>query len=148
MAESMKITDIALHQVPFIESGMTLHDAGNVMETTRRGLLPVVENGRLAGTLSVRELALSCCIEGCEPRRTTVADIINRHPVVCAPEHHLASALELMQAHRLTELMVVGRDGEVVGVISSIELLALLKKLLPEETDGPELESVRRVRGG
>ena len=144
----MNIAQISTRNIPVLALTATLQEAGIAMRTASTGILPVVENGSLVGTLSKRDLAINGCGAGLDPRDTTVSRVFDRNPVACVGDVHLKSALELMREHQQTWLIVLDRQGSVTGVVSLIELLDLLVKLMPEEeVEGPEMEYVRRVRG-
>ncbi len=136
----MNIAEISTRNIPAIALTATLQEAGIAMRTASTGILPVVENGRLVGTLSERDLAIYGYGAGLDPRDITVSRIYDHNPVACVGDVHLKSALELMRERQQTWLIVLDRQGSVTGVVSLIELLDLLVNLMPkEETDGPEM---------
>lgn len=143
----MNINDITLHQVPSVNAKDTLYDAAILMQQTKIGLLPVIEDGRLVGTLSEGEIMQNSTIPYADPRKASVSDIYNRNPIVCGQHVHLKSALRLMQQHRQSGIAVVDDGGGVIGVVTPLQLVELLLNLVPEERDIPELEFVHRVRG-
>lgn len=144
----MNIAAITTRNIPTISLATTLQEAGTIMRTADTGVLPVVEDGRLVGTLSERDLALRGCGAGLDPHNALVSVICNRIPIACAEDWPLRSALQFMRERRATWLVTLDRQGSVTGVVSLVELMDLLAQLVPEETDGPDPESVRRVRGG
>ena len=71
----------------------------------------------------------------------------DRDPIACSGDFPLRSALALMRERQQASLVVLDGEGTIAGVVSLAELLDLLEHLVPEETDGPEPEYVRQVRG-
>ncbi|MEJ2589794.1 MAG: CBS domain-containing protein [Candidatus Thiodiazotropha sp.] len=145
----MKIAEITTRQVPTVNPDLSLHDACRLMQESDVTVLPVMQNGRLVGTVCEHELASRCCIEGCNPKRMTVGRVMNGNPAVCARDLPLRSALTQMQKLQRTDLIVVDPNGSVAGVVTLFALLDLLReRLSADDGDGPELGYVRRVRGG
>ncbi|GFH21632.1 uncharacterized protein HaLaN_18980 [Haematococcus lacustris] len=59
----------------------------------------------------------------------TVADIMkNTVLYTCAPDDSVDKALELIVAHKVSGLPVVNQEGQVVGVVSDFDLLALFSQ--------------------
>jgi len=143
----MNIAEISIRNVPAIAPGASLQEAAVAMRGAAAGVLPVTENGRLLGTLSERDLVVGGCASGRDPRRETIENIFDRRAAACPGAWHLRAALDLMRQRQETWLVVLDPDGAVAGAVSLVELLALLESLVPEEHEGPEPESVRRVRG-
>jgi len=144
----MKISAVTMRNVPTISLNSTLEEAGRLMRQAETGILPVVEDKLLVGTISQENLALHGCGAGLDPRNARVSVACDREePVVCSEDMPLRSALELMRDRRIPWLVTVDRQRAVTGVVSLAELMGLLIDLVPEENDGPEPESVRQVRG-
>jgi CBS domain-containing protein len=143
----MKITDIAIRRVPTIDATDTLQDAVTAMRKANTGVLPVIEGGRLAGTLSERDILLNGTRSPAASANVRVTDLYRRNPLVCAKHVQLKTALQLMQKHQQSWLLVSDREGAFTGLVTALELIDLLIELVPEEAAGPEMEYVHRVRG-
>jgi CBS domain-containing protein len=143
----MNVAEISTRYVESIALSDTLQQAAETMQRTDTGILPVFDEGCLIGTLSERDLAVKACGSGLDPRTEQVIEIYEADPAVCVGEVSVRAALELMRERHQTWLVVIDNEGTVSGVVSLIELLDLLEPLVPEPHDGPEPESVRRVRG-
>jgi magnesium transporter len=85
----------------------------------------VAPDGRLAGVLPVRRLAIADPAEPLEP-------LLVLHPVTVAESASLAEALELFQEHRFLALPAVDGAGRLVGVLGldavSQELESLVRR--------------------
>lgn len=143
----MHVAEIAVHTDLAIPPCATLKEAGAAMREAGTGVLPIVEGGRLVATLSERDLAVKGCGAGLDPRSTRVSALVNGTPAACPGHLPLKAALEEMRRHRQTWLVVLGGEARVSGIVSLVALLEVLEGLVPEEAEGPELNSVRRVRG-
>jgi CBS domain-containing protein len=50
-------------------------------------------------------------------------DVMTRDPVTIGPEQSLAAAERLFEAHGFNGLPVVGADGELIGIVTKLDLL-------------------------
>jgi CBS domain-containing protein len=144
----MIIGEITSRNTPTIGLTATLQEAGAAMRGAGSGVLLVLDDRRLIGTLSERDLAVQGCDAGLDPRYVKVSAIFNRNPAVCAANAQLKSALKLMRERRQPWLVVLDDQGLVAGIAFLMDLLEVFEDLVQEVTDGPEPEFVRRVRGG
>ena len=98
-------------------------DAVRYMVERHIGAVAVVENGKLAGIFSERDLMKRVVGEGKDPRQTRVAEVMTREPIVVRGDDDLEFAMELMKQHGFRHLPVL--DGQnVSGLISMRDLLA------------------------
>jgi CIC family chloride channel protein len=94
---------------------MTMAEAGRFLKESRHHGLPVVEKGgRLAGVLTLRDIALA---EG-DPNTTPVREIMTERPITVTPSMPVSSALARMAALGVGRLPVVEdtEPGRVVGM--------------------------------
>ena len=94
---------------------------GDVMdEMTRKGLgMTVVLDGRglLAGVVSDGDLRRLLVAHGSVALAMTAADVMHREPWTIAPNELAARALSVMEAHRITSLVVTPDGCTVEGVL-------------------------------
>lgn len=104
----------------------------DVMKQFRIGGLPVVEDERLVGIITSRDVRES------HPNRL-VADAMTREPVVIHPQLSLWKAKELLEQHQIERLIVV-KDDRVVGIITETEIYVELGKHTDPMTGLPRAE--------
>ncbi len=100
-----------------ISPGMNAFDAAGLMKSQDVGVLPVVEETKLVGLLTDRDLVLRVLAERKNPIEVRVGDICTSSPVTVTPDMKLSDARELMEQHKIRRLPVM-KGEELVGVLS------------------------------
>ncbi len=86
------------------------------------GILPVVESGRLRGLITDRDVCMAVAIRGARADEIQVGDVISGDHVTVQAGDSVKVALRKMGEHQLRRLPVVGRDGELDGMLSLNDL--------------------------
>ncbi|MDP2359133.1 MAG: IMP dehydrogenase [bacterium] len=96
-----------------MSSGRTLQEAVELMARYRISGIPVVDDGRLVGILTNRDLRFLTDLG--QP----IASAMTRENLVCAPDGTtLEEAERILQQHKVEKLLVTGGAGELVGLIT------------------------------
>jgi CBS domain-containing protein len=112
-------------------------DAARMMREDHVGSLPVVDEGRLVGMITDRDIAIRVVAEGAEVETTQVGSVYTPEPVTVAPDEDLAEALRLMARHQIRRLPVV--EGNVlVGILTQADIAREEK----EKTTGELVEAI------
>jgi CBS domain-containing protein len=96
-------------------------DAVRLMGSEDVGSLPVVDDDRLVGVVTDRDIALRIVGEGKDPGSATVADVQSGNPVTVAPDQDVQEALNEMARHQVRRLPVVEGD-RLVGVVAQADV--------------------------
>jgi CBS domain-containing protein len=116
-----RVADVMTPGVETTTSSAALQDAARMMREGDFGSVPVVDDGRLVGILTDRDIVVRGVAEGHDPAVVRVGDVASRDPVAVAPDQDLDEAMELMAEHRVRRLPVV-EDGRLVGVVSQADV--------------------------
>lgn len=128
----MRIEQIMTREVVTIAMDDDLHKADELFAEHGFHHLLVMENGRLVGVISDRDLLrhLSPFIGKMSERTQDLStlhrrihQVMTRQPVTVRPEAEATDAANMMLAHRVSCLPVVTRDGHTVGIVSWRDLL-------------------------
>lgn len=127
----MSIARICQRNVDTAEPFESVRTAAQRMTTRSVGMLLVLDTQRRpTGILTDRDIALRCAGEGRDPATTTVVDIMTPSPRVVSEMSAVEDALTVMRTHGVRRLPVVNPLGELVGVVSLDDVLALLAEEL------------------
>jgi CBS domain-containing protein len=118
----MKVTELMSRTLVTVSSGETLQQAGTKMRMTDVGILPVVEDGKIIGVLTDRDIVLRAVSNGLRPHMTTVREVMTRNAISCYEDQTIIDASMLMEKHRVRRIFVLDRNEAPVGVISLDDL--------------------------
>ncbi len=95
----------------------TVRDAARIMAANRVGALAVIENGKLVGILSERDIVFRAVGGDLAVDATTVADIMTREPVTVDIDDAISDSLAAKLGDAFRHLPVM-ENGQVVGLLS------------------------------
>jgi CBS domain-containing protein len=127
----MKASRIMTVDVTCITPETPLQRAHTLMKLLRVRHLPVVAQGALCGMLSDRDLLArgTLMADGALVLpELTVGHAMTLHPVSCRSGTPVSTVAALMLEHRIDSLPIVGLHNELVGLITSSDLIALLRE--------------------
>ncbi len=104
-------------QVLSIRSEATVADAVALLAEKRIGALPVIDDGKVAGIFSERDVLYGLSREGAGILSQKVADVMISPAITVEPDSPVLTALSMMTRRRIRHLPVV-ESGSVVGFVS------------------------------
>jgi CBS domain-containing protein len=104
----------------------SLIDAAQQMKEEDVGSIPVVEEDRLVGILTDRDIVVRVVAERVDPDSVKVGDVASKELVTVEPEQSLDDALALMAQHRVRRLPVV-EEGRLVGMLAQADVAIVAK---------------------
>jgi CBS domain-containing protein len=99
-----------------VDAGTPIREAAEAMRRADIGNVIVVENDRVTGIVTDRDIAVRAVAEG-RSATTKVRDVMTQAPVTIAPNASVKEAIDLMHQHDIRRLPVV-EDGRPVGVVA------------------------------
>ena len=146
----MKISEIMTKAAVVDSADETLADAARKMRASQTGSLLVMDDSRLIGIVTERDL-LRCVAEDKDPSKTPLKEIMTTDVMTISPQTSLKEAAALMADKWIRHLPVV--EGEtVVGIISQRDLTGVLAAALNEPEalhriiEGSQLVRERRLK--
>ena len=114
----MKIKDLMAVDVAAIDPDASLEEAAALMDASRTGVLPIVENSRVVGIVTDRDIVVRALAKGLAPDDTAVGDIMTYELVSCSEDEDTQAAEELMARHGVRRVVVLDADGGLKGLVS------------------------------
>jgi CBS domain-containing protein len=114
----MKVSEVMTRDVETVAPNTTLQEAARLMERIDAGVLPIVENGRLAGIVTDRDIVIRAIAAGSDPATTQARDIMSAEVKYVFDDEDVGDVAETMADLQVRRLPVVNRERQVVGIIS------------------------------
>jgi CBS domain-containing protein len=100
-----------------IEPDRTVLDAAREMNQRRIGSLVVVNEGRVVGIITERDILTRIVAAERAPASTRVADAMTSHVLTCGPSTSLDELRALMRQRRIRHVPVI-EDDRLLGMVS------------------------------
>lgn len=104
---------------------LPVSEAAKLMQTQGVGAVLVVDDGRLAGICTERDVVVDVVAAGLDARFTPVSAVMTADPVAVGPDMPFGHALHLMFEGGFRHVPVLNRAGELLGVVSARDALAM-----------------------
>ena len=104
-----------------VSSDTTVVDAARAMTTENVGSLPIVDQEKLVGIVTDRDLVTNVLAKDLDPRKVPVSDVGTENPEFVRPEDPLDAALQRMAEKQVRRLPVV-EDGRLVGILAQADV--------------------------
>jgi CBS domain-containing protein len=114
----MKVRDIMTDQVRVCGPQMNLAIATEIMWNNDCGVMPVVEDGKLTGIITDRDICIALGTRNCAARDLTVRDVETERVETCRTEDDVHTAMDTMRRAKVRRLPVVDEKGAVRGMLS------------------------------
>lgn len=107
---------------PEISKDTSIIDVSDYMYRLNQKVLPVVENGTLVGIVSEKDV-LKSAIESGVLKGKKVEDFMTPEPLSVLETDLLGTAFSMIRESNISRLPVVNRDGKLVGILKSFDLM-------------------------
>ncbi len=113
---------ISNRTIHYVQPNQTVFEAANYMVNCNVGAVPVLDDTKLVGIFSERDIMRRVVTEGRDPLTTRISDVMSTDVRMVAPSASSEEAMCLMQTHSIRHLPVC--DGRtLVGFLSLRDLL-------------------------
>lgn len=131
MASGIKAIDIMTGEVVIARADMTVSEAARLMNIFRIGGLPVVEQGKLVGMLTERDIMKGVVASNKRPAEVLVSEIMTSPPKVTATvDEDLSILAEKIAKFDVTRIPIIDKDGRVVGIVTNRDVITNSKEYL------------------
>lgn len=119
----MELTRIAARPAASTFPKATVQEVCQSLREKKVGALTVIDEGRLVGIISERDIVVRVVAEGRDPRKTLVSEVMTSPVRTVKEDISTREALELMHEGRFRHLPLVDAAGRVIGMLSIRHLL-------------------------
>lgn len=146
---SLQVEDVMVEEVVTTEEDTTVMQAVKIMNKLEIGCLIVVRKGKPAGILTERDLLRRVLAKSKNPEKTLVSEVMTKPLVFGKPHMEVEEAVKLMFKMKIKKLPVVGKNGQLAGLITLTDLvrfqpqmISIIKKLSVTEEAPKRLKKV------
>ncbi len=107
-----------------IDGTATVQQAVKTMAEKSIGAILIVEQGKVAGIFTERDLMTKVVAKDLDPSATRIADVMTRSPKTVKGNDAAIDSLELMAAGGFRHLPVVDEDEKPIGMVSQRDFVA------------------------
>ena len=118
----MRISEVMKRDVATISADANLVEAATLMRTRNIGFLPVLEENKVAGVITDRDIVIRSICQDRSPLSTKVYDIMTPASIWCYDEDVLTDAAKILAGHHIRRLLVFNSQKELVGLLSLDDL--------------------------
>jgi CBS domain-containing protein len=116
-----RCSEIMTRDVRTATREMALRDVAIMMRDGDMGSVPVVEDGRLVGIVTDRDLVVRCVADGRDPS-AAVSEAMTTEIYSVRPDDFAFEAVRLMGDKQVRRVPVVDADGKLAGIISMADV--------------------------
>lgn len=113
----MQLQDVMTPQLEYIGHNASMIDAARMMREHDIGMLPVLEENQIVGTLTDRDIVTRGLADRIDPE-TPVSRLMTSGVELRYVDDDVEEAAKLMEQKQIRRLIVVDRDERSVGVVS------------------------------
>jgi len=141
----MKVQDVMVKDVKFCGPETNLAAAIEIIWKEGVGALPVVEDGRVLGVITDRDIAIALGTRNAAAGHTMVREVALPKLFYCAPEDDIHVALRTMCAQRVRRLPVMDNKGTLQGILCLDDVILYAEEGAGELTYRDVVETLQGV---
>jgi CBS domain-containing protein len=105
-------------EVVTIEPSASLAEAARVMKQANVGLLPVIDEGKVRGVITDRDIVVRGIARAVDVSSTPVGDCLSSEVICARPEWTTDEAMKAMGNAQIGRLPVVDPEERLVGIVT------------------------------
>jgi arabinose-5-phosphate isomerase len=109
-------------EAPAVHVSAMLMDAVREVTRGKLGMTAVIDDDRrVMGVFTDGDIRRTL-EKGCDFQTTPIADVMTRHPQVIGPDKLAAEAVEIMERHKINQMLVVDERERFIGALNMHDL--------------------------
>ncbi len=130
----MKVSDVMTREPETLPPTATCGEAATLMKQEDCGSIPIVDDGRLIGIVTDRDIVIRAVAAGKDPKTTPVSAVMSADPITMSPDGETEDASRIMAERQIRRIPVV-RDGRLEGIV-------VIGQLARREDEGALLKQI------
>ncbi|HJQ69393.1 MAG TPA: CBS domain-containing protein [Blastocatellia bacterium] len=118
----MRCADIMTKDVTICSPQTVIRDVADKLDDDGVGSLPVVENGRVVGIITDRDIVCRVLADGRDSRTTPAAEAMSDEVITCTPDESVVEAIHKMGEHQIRRIPVCDTNGRLRGIIAMADV--------------------------
>lgn len=114
----MKLGEIMSSPVAMVAHDAPLERLAQHMRENDVGALPVLQDGKVAGMVTDRDIVVRAVAQGLDTKTTPVSDVMTRSVVCSYEDDDIEAALHTMQQRKVRRVLVMDRQNKPLGIVS------------------------------
>jgi CBS domain-containing protein len=114
----MQVKEVMSDRVEFVGPETTLQECARRMRDLNVGSMPVMQNGKLWGMITDRDICCRIVAEGRDPSKARARDVMAKNVAYCLDDQECEDAAHLMEDRHIRRLAVLDRRHSLVGILS------------------------------
>jgi len=117
----MKVNEIMTATPSTCSATDSISNVATLMRDNDCGAVPIVDNGRVVGIVTDRDLAVRGLAEG-KGGDARVSEVMTPSPQCCSPNDEMREVEQIMAERQVRRIPIVDGDGRCVGIVSQADL--------------------------
>lgn len=118
----MKVSEVMTRDPLVLNSTETVLAAAKKLAENNIGSIPVVENDRLLGMVTDRDIVVRAIAKNKAAAKTQLKEIVSAEPKYCFEDEDTDHVVDNMNELLIRRLPVMNRDKRLVGIVSIDDL--------------------------
>jgi CBS domain-containing protein len=125
----MKVQEIMTTKVESVSPTTTLRTTARKLSDLGVGALPVVDDGKLVGIVTDRDVSVYAIAMGRDPQSTEIQQVMTKEVFTCSENQDISEAAKIMEEHKIRRLAVMNGGDDVTGFLSVDDLAHVSREL-------------------
>jgi CBS domain-containing protein len=115
---ALRCSEIMTKNVTTCGPDTVIRDVADMMEDDNVGSIPVLDNGRLVGIVTDRDIVCRVIAEGLDTRTVRAREVMSEEIITCTADDSVIDAIRKMGEHRIRRVPICDLNGRLRGIIS------------------------------
>lgn len=125
----MLVKEVMNEEILTTTKEITIKNTARLMTKKRIGGLLVLENDKLIGIITERDILGKVVARGEDPRIKKVDEIMTPNPITIQDDDTIEKAVELMTENKIKKLPVMHED-RLVGIVTASDIISIKPKMI------------------